>query len=68
MRSLDPRGCQATLTIKRGTNAPAAALETTIGLDYLRARFLGGDMSAFLDGLTQVSVTPLPSPEATDCR
>jgi hypothetical protein len=68
MRNLDPRGCQATLTIERGTNAPSATMKTTIGLDYLRARFLGGDMAGYLDGLTLVSVTPLPSPEATDCH
>lgn len=68
MSGLDPRGCQAKLTIGPGPNAPPAAMPTVIGLDYLRARFLGGDMEGFLDGLTQVSVTSLPSPEATDCR
>lgn len=66
LSSLDPAGCQATLTILRGSSAHS---EFDLVLHYFYYKFLRPQsMQAFLSGVTQIEIQPSSSPSATNCK
>lgn len=66
LADLDPAGCQATLTIRRGALTFADA---ELAARYIYYRLVARDrMSDLLERLTQVDVVPRPSADALHCR
>jgi hypothetical protein len=66
LAAFDPRGCQADLVITPGRSA-ATTGQVALMYSYYRL-FQPEELPGFLDGLVTVSVSPLVSPLATDCR
>jgi len=67
LSDLDPAGCQAILSIKRGRLASPDAWK--LALHYLFLKFLKPEeMAQFLEGITRVHVEPISAPDAVNCR
>jgi hypothetical protein len=62
---LDPQGCEAALTILRGSSAPDPA---HVAFSYTWTRlFSPGSLSTYLETLATVQVTAQPAAQATRC-
>lgn len=66
LSSFDPAGCQAVLTIRPGPNSSENAV--VLSLRYFYHKFCRpSTLETFLNGVTELEVTPVSAPEAVDC-